>query len=239
MRSMTGWGRVGRTRSSWRRTSRDIARGLDDRGMEAEAQAEERQADARGRSGCSGDLALDAPETESARDHDAVEILERRPRRAGPRRRRTRSSRSAPAPSTRSRRGGAPRRPTDRRREGSRTCRPGRCAPRRSGCARAAPGRPTRSSRRRGRRDAAWHDVVVESFVVQHQRDLVDGLSASTAETTGFGSTSQNSEIFSLSLVGIGRSERHTMASGWMPMLAQLGDRVLRRLRLQLTGGGR
>ena len=44
-------------------------------------------------------------------------------------------------------------------------------------------------------------------------------MSASTAETMPRSGTSQSWLIFSLSRVGIGRSDRHTMASGWMPRL--------------------
>ena len=46
--------------------------------------------------------------------------------------------------------------------------------------------------------------------------------------------TSQRLEIFCLSSHGIGRSERHTIASGWMPRPAQLGDGVLGELGLLL-----
>ena len=41
---------------------------------------------------------------------------------------------------------------------------------------------------------------------------------ASTAATTASSSTSHMSEILRLTLGGISRSDRHTMASGWMPM---------------------
>jgi hypothetical protein len=44
-------------------------------------------------------------------------------------------------------------------------------------------------------------------------------LSASAAEMTASRSTSQYSDSLCLSLSGISRSERHTIASGWMPML--------------------
>ena len=44
-------------------------------------------------------------------------------------------------------------------------------------------------------------------------------LGASIADTTPSGSTSHISEILRLSPSGISRSERHTIASGWMPML--------------------
>ena len=53
----------------------DVARELDDRAVEAETQAEERQAVFPGEAGGS-DLAFDAPEPEAARDHDPVEVLE-------------------------------------------------------------------------------------------------------------------------------------------------------------------
>src|SRR5207245_1622896 len=52
-----------------------VTRELDDRAVEAEAQAEERQAVLPGEAG-GGDLAFDAPEPEAARDDDAVEVLE-------------------------------------------------------------------------------------------------------------------------------------------------------------------
>ncbi len=42
---------------------------------------------------------------------------------------------------------------------------------------------------------------------------------ASIAETTAAGSTSQNSAILRLMAASIGRSLRHTMKSGWIPML--------------------
>ena len=42
---------------------------------------------------------------------------------------------------------------------------------------------------------------------------------ASTAETTASSSTSHMRLIFRLSPSLIGRSLRHTIASGWMPML--------------------
>ena len=44
-------------------------------------------------------------------------------------------------------------------------------------------------------------------------------MSASTAETMPSSGTSHSCEIFSLSRFGIGRSLRHTIASGWMPRL--------------------
>ncbi len=44
-------------------------------------------------------------------------------------------------------------------------------------------------------------------------------LGASVAETTASASTSHISEILRFTLSGISRSERHTMASGVMPML--------------------
>lgn len=44
-------------------------------------------------------------------------------------------------------------------------------------------------------------------------------LGASGAATTASASTSQYSDSFSLSFTGISRSQRSTMASGWMPML--------------------
>ena len=48
--------------------------------------------------------------------------------------------------------------------------------------------------------------------------------------------TSHSLEIFSLSRVEIGRSERQTIASGWIPRRPQLGDRVLCGLGLLLAG---
>ena len=44
-------------------------------------------------------------------------------------------------------------------------------------------------------------------------------LGASAAATTASASTSHISEILRLTLSGISRSERQTIASGWMPML--------------------
>ena len=41
---------------------------------------------------------------------------------------------------------------------------------------------------------------------------------ASLAATTASTSTSHMSEIFFLTFGGMSRSDRHTMASGWMPM---------------------
>jgi hypothetical protein len=49
------------------------------------------------------------------------------------------------------------------------------------------------------------------------------------------GRTLQNCAILRRSLGGIGRSERQSRMSGWMPMRAQLLDRVLRRLGLELA----
>ena len=42
-------------------------------------------------------------------------------------------------------------------------------------------------------------------------------MGASTHETMPSSGTSQSWEIFSFSAFGIGRSDRQTMASGWMP----------------------
>jgi hypothetical protein len=41
----------------------------------------------------------------------------------------------------------------------------------------------------------------------------------STADTMALVGTSDKSEIFDFSAGEIGRSERHTIASGWIPML--------------------
>ena len=62
------------------------------------------------------------------------------------------------------------------------------------------------------------HHVGVEALGVQHLRDVVDATARPAAETTASSSTSHISEILRLTLSGIGRSERHTIASGWMPM---------------------
>ena len=59
-------------------------------------------------------------------------------------------------------------------------------------------------------------------------------LGASTAEMTASMATSHWSEILRLRLSEMGLSLRQTMTSGWIPAAAQLGDRVLRRLRLLL-----
>ena len=44
-------------------------------------------------------------------------------------------------------------------------------------------------------------------------------MSASTAVTMPASGTSHSAEIFSFRRFGIGRSLRHTIASGWMPRL--------------------
>ena len=139
---------AGRTHSSWRRTRPHTSRA---NSMTAQCRPRHRPRNGTlvlaGVAG-GGDLALDAPEAESAGDHDAVEIAEpalgeqalgvvgRDP------------VDRAPARRTRSHRGAAPRRPTDTRRAGSRTCRRGRCAPpgrrRRRGATRARHSREVR-----------------------------------------------------------------------------------------------
>ena len=62
--------------------------------------------------------------------------------------------------------------------------------------------------------------------------------SASTAENTARSSTLVNSAIFRRCSCGSGSWQRQSSTSGWMPIDAQLLHRVLRRLGLDLAGGG-
>ena len=63
-------------------------------------------------------------------------------------------------------------------------------------------------------------------------------LRASSAGITADLGTLQNRAIFSRSLSGSGRSQRHSRTSGWTPEAGQLAHRMLGRLGLQFAGGG-
>ena len=96
MRSITGCGVCGSNSLEFAPASpQHVARELDDRAVQPEAQPEERDA-VLARVARGGDLALDAADPEPTGDDDAVEIAAAGPRRAAPRRRRPRSSRSRP-----------------------------------------------------------------------------------------------------------------------------------------------
>jgi hypothetical protein len=60
-------------------------------------------------------------------------------------------------------------------------------------------------------------DDLVQHLVMQHGRDLVDGIGVE-ASITASGMTLQNSAILRRSSAGTGRSARHSRMSGWMPI---------------------
>ena len=157
----------------------DVAGELDDRHLQAEADAEERQA-VLARLADRLDHALDAAHAEAARAPAA-----RRSRASSSPARRLvgeavarRATRSRRRRRSRCRRGSAPPARSCRRRAGRCTCRPPRCAPARAGARIAlAPSRATaaRSGSLVSEPQPLAH-LAVESLLVEAERDLVDRL---------------------------------------------------------------
>ncbi len=79
------------------------------------------------------------------------------------------------------------------------------------------------------------HDVGVEPFGVQHLRDVVDARRVDRGDDRLLVDVAHQADLALHVAAGSAGRRGSTMASGWMPILAQRRHRVLRRLGLQLA----